>query len=142
MALALGVTFTANFPFDVDRLDWSGNDGIAAGMGTLLGYGMAVPGVPIIIREGASREYDRTWDFVATLTVVHFTFTCLGAVAGRAWADGRGSDGGFPHQRAMVGDTGGRDACAARTGLVCVHAVLAHGRARAAGGQSGPDELS
>ena len=47
-------------------------------MGTILGYLFTIPGVVLIIKEGGSREYEKVWDFVASLGGLHLILTCIG----------------------------------------------------------------
>merc|ERR1711934_139519 len=76
-ALALDVTFKAAMPFEANSLDWDSDEGIAIGAGTLSGFILTVPAVAVIVREGASREYDTTLDFCFSIGLLHFTLTCL-----------------------------------------------------------------
>eukprot|EP00656_Telonema_subtile_P030646 TRINITY_DN3362_c0_g1_i2.p2 TRINITY_DN3362_c0_g1~~TRINITY_DN3362_c0_g1_i2.p2 ORF type:complete len:160 (-),score=50.44 TRINITY_DN3362_c0_g1_i2:88-567(-) len=76
MALSLDVTFKANLPFKGNDLDWDDDQGLAIGVGTLLGYLCTIPGVLLIVREGGSREYEKTWDFGVTTGLLHFIITC------------------------------------------------------------------
>ena len=47
-------------------------------MGIILGYLFTIPGVVLIIKEGGSREYEKVWDFVASLGGLHLILTCIG----------------------------------------------------------------
>jgi len=77
MQAAMGVTIKANAPFDSATFDWTEDEGIAAGVGTILGYLFTIPGVVLIIKEGGSREYEKVWDFVASLGGLHLILTCI-----------------------------------------------------------------
>lgn len=77
MQAAMGVTIKGNAPFDSARFDWDGDEGIAVGVGTILGHLFTCPAVLLIIREGQDFEYDKVWDFVATLAAFHLIITCI-----------------------------------------------------------------
>merc|ERR1711865_800759 len=75
LALSLDVSFAAELPFGGNQLDWGDDQGIAIGVGNLLAFIFTIPAVAVVVREGASREYDKTWDFVATLGLLGW-YTC------------------------------------------------------------------
>merc|ERR1712166_111372 len=77
LALSLDVTFKANLPFGGNGLDWDDDEGVAIGVGNLIAFVLTIPAVVVVVREGASREYDQTWDFVCTLGLLHLILTCI-----------------------------------------------------------------
>merc|ERR1712146_2582 len=68
---------TGKEPFDTSRCSWDNNESKVGMLSTLLTFILFPIPTIFVVREGAPKVYDRVWDFVSTLCLVHLVL-CMG----------------------------------------------------------------
>lgn len=87
LSAAFGTDIDGKEPFDIEGCDWTTDRGKVIGISTLLCFVLMIVPSIFVVREGASKVYDRVWDFALTIVLLHIILSCAigGAPANGQW---------------------------------------------------------